>query len=247
MSQQGIVRGDTLQKLASAGFIVGALLLIVFNLLYPRPADPGSTQSVLTAMADQKVFTQLTQLMLALGFWGVMIGSAGVYRSITASGAAWARLGFYGIAVGVAIWSINFGLGTASATAAADWVAASSADKAAAFWVAATVLTVNTGIYTMSILIFWLALTFLGAGMARSTVYPGWLGWVAVVLGIAVVAIVGIPRFLVENTTSSMLIFAGLTLLTTVWFLVVGIWIAWKAWFKTESNNTPLRLPPDDL
>jgi hypothetical protein len=229
--QQDILRGDTLQKIASTGFIFGGLLLLVFNLLYPRPADPGSTPSVLTAMADQKVLTQLSQLMLALGFWGVMIGSAGVYRSITVGGAPWARLGFYGIVVGTAIWSINFSLGTASVNAAADWVAASSADKAAAYRVAATVLTVNTGIYTMSILMFWLALTFLGTGMARSAVYPGWLGWGAVVLGIAMVAFVSIPRFFVENSTFSMLIFAGLALLTTVWFIVVGIWVARRAWY----------------
>lgn len=116
------------------------------------------------------------------------------------------------------------------ASAAADWVAASSADKAGAYRVAATVLTVNTGIYTMSILMFWLALTLLATGMARSAVYPGWLGWTGVVLRIAMVAIVGIPKFIMENSTSSMLVFAGLALLTTVWFLLVGIWIARRAW-----------------
>ncbi|MGD2159152.1 MAG: hypothetical protein PVG32_19905 [Anaerolineales bacterium] len=228
--QQGVFQRDTLQRISSAGLVIGAVLLVVFNLLYPRPADPSSAQSVLTAMADQKVLTQLSQLMLALGFWGLMIGSAGVHRSITDRGAAWARLGFYGIVGGTAIWSINFGLGLASANAASDWVVASVADKAAAYDVANTFLTVNSGIYTMSILMFWLALIFLGAGMARNPVYPQWFGWVAVVLGIAMVAIVGIPRFLVENSTSSMFIFAGLSLLTTVWFLVVGIWVARRAW-----------------
>lgn len=224
------VKGDTLQRIAGAAFIIGAVLLIVFNILSPRPEDPTSTQSVLTTMSDQKFFTHLSQLLLAFGIWLAMIGSAGVYRSITESGATWARLGFYGIIVGTVLWSVTFGLGSATVNSAADWVSASTADKAAAFNIAAAVSTVTSAIETMSIIMLWLALALLGIGMALSAVYPRWLGWGVAILGVAMVAAVGIPKFFVGNTSTLLLLFAGLALLTTIWFLATGIWVARKSW-----------------
>jgi hypothetical protein len=230
MSQQVKFKEDSLQKISSTAFIIGAVLLIVFNLLTPRPDDPTNMQSVLRTMSDQRVFTHLSQLLLAFSIWLVMIGSAGVYRSIKESGAAWARLGFYGIIVGAVLWSVTFGLGSATVNSAADWAAASTADKAAAFNIAAAVSEATSAIETMSIIMLWLALIFLGAGMARSAVYPGWLGWVAAILGVAMVATVGIPKFFVGNTSTLLLLFGGLALLTTFWLLVSGIWVARKAW-----------------
>lgn len=76
----------------------------------------------------------------------------------------------------------------------------------------------------------WLALIFLGNGMARSAVYPRWLGWGAVFLGIGMVAVVGIPKFFMGYTSTLLSVFGGLALLTTIWMLLTGIWVARKAW-----------------
>jgi hypothetical protein len=228
--QQGVVKGDTLQKLGSAAFIIGAILLIVFNILLPRSSDPSNTQEMLNKWGDQKGLTQLCALLLAVGIWGVMMGTAGIYRSITANGAAWARLGFYGITVGTAIWSVTFGLVAATAGAAADWLAAPAADKAAAYGVAHSVGSVSTSTFTMSILVFWLAIVFLGIGMARSYVYPRWLGWLGALLGATTVAAVGIPQFFTGETSTLQTLFAVLAVLTTLWVLIIGIWSARKAW-----------------
>jgi hypothetical protein len=231
MSQlQVIDKEDTLQKISSTGLIVGAILLLVFNILSPRPDDPTSMQSVLTAMADERGITLLSQLFLAFSIWMVMIGSAGVYRSIIDDGAAWARLGFYGIIVGTVLWGVTFGLGSAMVHTAVDWAAAPAADKPAAYTIAAAVSNATSGIETMSIIMLWLALAFLGFGMARSADYPRWLGWTVVVLGIAMVAAVGIPKFFNGNTSTLLILFGGIAVLTTVLLLVVGFWVARKAW-----------------
>jgi hypothetical protein len=231
MSQfQDIDRGSTLLKITSAAFIIGAVLLIIFNLLSPRPDDPANVQSVLKAMSSQRVLTLLSQLMLTAGIWLVMIGSAGVYRSIRDKGAAWSRLGLYGVIVGTVLWSVTFALGSVGVNTAADWVTASAADKASAYTIAAAVMDATSGIETMSIIMFWLALVLLGIGMARSTVYPRWLGWAAVVLGAAMVTVVGIPKFFNGYTSALLLIFGGLAVLTTVWLLATGIWVARRAW-----------------
>lgn len=229
--QQRLIGGDDFQKLASAGMIVGAVLLIVFNILVPRPSDPTNMQSSMLNTVDNYFMFQLSHLMLAVGILGTMIGSAGVSRSITDRGAAWARVGFYGIVVGTVLWMITYAMTSVDASTAADWAAAPAADKTAFYSIAVATINVGKAAYIMSIILFWSALIFLGIGMARSTVYPGWLGWIGAALGTVMVAIVGVPQFMAgEVNTSSMLIFAGLALLTTVWFLVIGIWVARKAW-----------------
>jgi len=227
---QVIEKEDTFRKISSAGLIIGAVLLIVFNILSPRSGDPSSLQSRLTTMSDERVLTLLSQLLLAIGIWMMMIGVAGVYRSIRDAGAGWARLGFYGIVVGTVLWSVTFGLGSATVHTAVDWAAASAADKPAVFTTAAAVSNATSGVETMSIIMLWMALILLGAGMARSAVYPRWLGWTAVVLGIAMVAAVGIPKFFIGNTGTLLAVFGGLAILTTAWLLVVGIGVAPKAW-----------------
>lgn len=231
MSQQaGIVKGDALQRLGSLGFIIGAVLLIVFNALLPRAADPSSMQDMLTTLGSKEGLVKLCSFFLAVGLWGLMIGAAGVYRSIAAGGAAWARLGFYGIIVGTTIATISLGLLMASANTGAEWLAASAADKAGAYSTAAAVHTVNMTGHTMFILVEWLAIFFLGIGMVRSAVYPKWQGWALLILGILTVAIVGIPVFFAGSTATIETLFMILAVLTTILALIVGIWVARKAW-----------------
>jgi hypothetical protein len=228
--QQGIVKGDVLQKIGSAGFIIGAILLVIFNLLLPRAADPSSTQEVLRKFGEQEVLTQICALLLAIGAWAVMIGSAGVYRSISTGGAAWARLGFYGIVVGTAMWAVNFALTMATAGAAANWLAAPAAGQATAYSVAASLYAASAAVETMSIIVYWLALVVLGIGMVFSAVYPRWIGWVGIVLGIATVAAVGVVAAFAGPSSTLELTFMVLSLLSMLWALVVGIWVARKAW-----------------
>ncbi|MBI4188383.1 MAG: hypothetical protein HY529_04150 [Chloroflexi bacterium] len=228
--QQGIAKGDTLQKLGSAGFIAGGLLLLIFNFLFPRAADPSNTQDMLTKWGSQEGLTKLSAFFLTVGMWGLMKGAAGVYRSISNGGAAWARLGFYGIVVGTTIFTTNNGILAATASTAANWLAAPVASKGTAYSIAATLSTASGAVFTMSILTIWLALFFLGIGMSRSAVYPRWLGWVGLILGALTVVIVGIPQFFAGLGTTTMTIFAVLATLTAIWALVLGIWVARKAW-----------------
>lgn len=229
--QQAIVKGDTLQKLGSTGFIIGAILLIIFNILLPRISDPSNTQELLTKWGGQEVLVQMSALLLVVGIWGLMIGIVGVYRSIsTGGGAGWVRLGFYGVVVGTTIWTITFALVMATADTAATWIAAPAAGKTAAYGVAAAVYAVNETMHTMSVIVYWLALVFLGIGMVLSSVYPRWMGWVVLVLGIVTMATGGVIRVFTGPISTLQMIFATLSILTTIWALVLGIWVARKAW-----------------
>lgn len=231
MQQQGIVKGDVLQKLGSAGFIIGAIVLVIFNVLLPRADDPSITQQVLQKFGEKETLTEVCALLLAIGAWAVMLGAAGVYRSIsTGAGAAWTRLGFYGIVVGTAMWAINFALTMATAGAAANMLTAPAAGYTTAYSVAASLHGASASVEIMSIIVYWLALAFLGIGMAVSAVYPRWLGWIGIVLGIVTMAVVGIVAAFTGLSSTLQLTFMVLSLLSMLWALVTGIWVARKAW-----------------
>ena len=79
-----------------------------------------SSTIVLTDMthivAANKGFFQVNQMLLAVGIWAIMIGIVGVYRSISnGNTAAWARVGFYRMIVGITLWTARFAMGIGSA------------------------------------------------------------------------------------------------------------------------------------
>ncbi len=88
-------KGDVLQRIASIGFILGAIPLIAFNLLFPRADDPSNVQQVLAKLADNETLSKVVFLGIAAGMWSLLIGAADVYRAISdGAAAAWVRLGF---------------------------------------------------------------------------------------------------------------------------------------------------------
>jgi hypothetical protein len=84
------------------------------------------------------------------------------------------------------------------------------------------------GLFPLVVLSNWLAVAFLGTGMARSAVYPRWLGWLGLILGIIGV-LVGIVMAYIGREAIFMP-FTVLAFATILWFLVVGIWVARRAW-----------------
>ena len=179
----------------------------------------------LESLADNETLSQLSALGIAIGIWAFMMGTVGVYRNISTGGAAaWARLGFYGIIVGTTMFSISSAIELATMAAAADWVTAGSGMDTAPYSIAATLYSASLSMFDMTIIVFWLALTFLAIGMVLSSVYPKWLGWILLVSSVAVVGI-GFPRFFTEPTQLAEYIFAVPAGLTSVWALIMGIWI----------------------
>ena len=210
-------KGDVLQKVAGLAFVVGAILTGVFNALFPRADHPSVVTDVLEAMADDETFARVAFLGLAIGFWALMIGSAGVYRSISTGGAAvWARLGFYGIIVGTTLATMSLAVGVGTAEPAADWVAAGSRVGTSEYNIAATLNAVGESIFFMSIVVYWLALAFLGIGMVLSKVYPQWLNWPPLVLGAVTAVVAGVPATLNGFDETTELIFSVLAGLTTL-------------------------------
>lgn len=230
--QQQITKGDVLSRLAGISFIVGAIVLVVFGILHPQVDDRTDIPAVIQKIADTNGgFWEADHLLIAVGYWALMIGVVGVYRSVSVGGAAaWARLGFYGVIVGTTLWSVLMALdGVGLAVVAEQWEEATGADKATLLLAATSLDGFLDGMRSIVSIVYWLALVFLGIGMALSTVYPKWLGGAIVLVG-ATMVVVGFLLGLTGISDPLLIVFIVSSLLTFLWALVTGIWIARKAW-----------------
>src|SRR5215208_2825462 len=164
LQEQGITRGDTQQRLSGLGFISGAVLIIIGSLLLPRAANLSDVEGMQKAYGEQAALLQACALLLTFGFWAVMIGTSGVYQSITNDGAAWVRLGFYFHLVGITLWTVGMSLDVSYPAAIVHWLEAPAASKEIAY----SVVTVRSpvgfgrGIFPLNVIVNWLAFTFLG-------------------------------------------------------------------------------------
>ena len=220
--QQTQEKGDALQRIAGVSLILGAILTAVFNILVPRADDPTVSLEVLTAFGEDAGLTRVYLVLLAVGAWLLVGGVAGIYRSLSSgAAAAWARLGFYATVIGAAVFTVLFAQAMALTDAAAEWVAAGSPGEGTTYSIAEAIRISGVSLLSMAIIIEWTALILVGIAVSLSTVYPKWLGWAAVVVG-AVTVIVGIVRAIDGPGEALQLIFLITSLLTLIWFLMVG-------------------------
>ncbi len=227
---QGITKGDVLQRVASIGFVVGGIATVGANALFPRSADPGIIAERLTTAGENESLQRIALLVLIIGFWGLLVGAVGVYRSLpTGPAAAWARLGFYGFLGATTVATASLATGLAATSAAVDWVSAGSTTGSTEYAIAAGLDAIANSMFDVMIVGYWLALAVLGFAIARSDTYPRWLGWGIVALSAVVVA-VGVSRLFTDPTQVREIVLAVPAGLTSVWAVVLGIWVTRKAW-----------------
>jgi hypothetical protein len=226
MTQQGTLKGNIQQKLSSVGFIIGAILFGAGGLLMPHANTPTSNlQEMLKPLGEHEFITQLSSLLMAIGFWSVLIGITGINRSITTGGAVFARLGFYFTLTGTALWTVSLSLDVAVASAVANWLSAPTAGKDEAWIVVASLSALGRGMVPITWIVYWLALALLNIAMIFSDVYPRRLCWTGLIVSIPVTALGGIQVFVPRSITLT-LIFSMLMMLTALWNLATGIWVA---------------------
>ena len=223
---QSILKGDSLQKMSSAGFIVGAILIGASGLLMPHANAPTSDlQEMLKPLGEHEFFTQISSLLMAIGFWVMLIGITGVKRSITTAGADLARLGFYFALTGTVLWTTSLSLDVAVASAIANWLSAPIDGTEAAWIVVASFSALGRGIVPMTWIVYWLALALLNVAMIFSDVYLRWLGLTGLIASIPMI-VLGVIQIFNARSITLTLIFSMLMMLTALWNLATGIWVA---------------------
>ena len=103
-----------------------------------------------------------------------------------------------------------------------QWEEAAGADKAAIFVTFSSLEHVLDGLRSMTDILYRLALAILGVGIALSTVYPRWLGWTVIGVGVAW-TVVGFVIGVAGSSSDLDIPFAIVFVLTVLWHLVMGV------------------------
>ena len=218
----------TLLRLGGAAAVVGAI--VAFLVFMARPVQTGDIvddpAATLQEILDSDVWVTLHVVMLFAIL--LIFGSLGVFsRSInTQKAAAWGRFGFFAAAIGTAVFLVVGGSDAIGIKGVAKvWEGASAGDKGAALVTAQAFDAVNLGIFSMWITLFFgLAPVLIGLAIVISDVYPKWLGWAAIVVGLGSVA-AGLNEAFIGGA-DFLFVFV---LLVFLWLVVMGVFLWRKA------------------
>ena len=130
--------------------------------------------------------------------------------------------------MGTAIWTIGSSLNVSYPAAIVNWQATPADGKDAAYIAVAAIPGFGRGLFPLEVIINWLAFALLGIGMVQSGVFPRWLGWFGMIMGVAGI-LLGITQTF-TGRESSLILFGVLLYLTILWWVVIGIWVARKVW-----------------
>lgn len=216
---------DPLQRVTAVAMILGGVVAMVFNGLFPRAEDPWDTAGVLTMMVESRTLRQLSFLGVTAAILALTAGVVGIHRSLEGgNGAVWSRLGLYAVLVGTALFTVSVGLGQAATGAAAAWAAAGSTAAGPEFAVASALNLADDHVWFLSIVTYWGGLGLVGLGMVKGGLHPGWLGAFIMAVGLAAAFLVGTPLAYGAEIPVLLLLFGVLGMATALWALVTGVW-----------------------
>jgi hypothetical protein len=175
-------------RIGAVVFPLGVILLVVSTAIHPSREDPMDNPAVFMeyAQSDSWIAVHFGQWFAALLIIG---GLLAVYYSITTRsglGAGVARFGFVAaVLTGAAFTMLQAVDGVALKWAVDAWASAPADQEAAAFAAAEAVRWTEYSLQSYSNILLGLTLILYGLAIALGTVYPRWLGWIAVGSGVA--------------------------------------------------------------
>ena len=175
-------------RIGAIAFPLGVILLVVSTIIHPSGEVMNNPVIFMVyAQDDSWIAVHFGQWFGGLLFFG---GLLAVYYSITAKSesvdAGIARFGFAAAVLTLASTTILQVVdGVALKWAVDAWANAPADREAATFAVAEGLRWTEYGLQSYSNILLGLALILYGLAIALGTVYPRWLGWVAVGSGVA--------------------------------------------------------------
>lgn len=218
-----------LLRIGSVAAVLGAVLGVIVNLLHPRYPEIGQTEPYLRAVAGSRLWVgdHIGILFAVLLLTGGLIALA---RSITVEpAAAWARLAQAATLVSFPLLGALVATdGPAAKKIAGSWAAAEGADKAMALRAGDVLAQISTGLFVIWVIVFF-GVTFVlhGLAVARSGLYPGWLGWLAVLVGLGSAWVGLVQAYRGPSVLYFNVLFVVFSVAATVWVFVMGL-LLWR-------------------
>ncbi len=223
---------QTLLRIGAVSAPFGIIALFIAEAFHGGH-DPADLEAVLPEYAANPNW-EVVHIGQLLGYVLVLVGLIALQRSIKEGrGAALARLGYVSAVVATAIYAVNQAVdGVAIKFVADEWVSAPAEEKADALRVAEAVRHIEIGLTSFAEVAWGAALLLYGVAIALSDAYPGWLGWMAVAVGIGWIVLgLLVAHSGFTQVTLNMLVSALLGL----WLLVLAVFL-WRKAGKTPNS-----------
>ncbi len=228
----------TLFRAGAIGAMVGAALGLIFNILHPRGTGIDTSQEELALVADSDIWL-FDHFMLAWALVFSLLGLVAIARSYAGeAGESWGRF-----ALASAIAATGIGLvgvtvdGMALKEVADNWAEAGRGTESSAFAAGDAVANVALALFTTVIgSLFGVTATLFGIAGLVSNNYPKWLGYVAVVAGIAGLVTASVTFLTGPSDVVFNVLFAGSSFLFTVWLFASG-WYLWQRAGRTQAEE----------
>src|ERR687886_2843324 len=176
-------------RIGAMALPLGVILFVVATAIFhPHREAPMDNPAVFMeyAESDSWVAIHLVQWFAALLLIG---GFVALYYSITSKPEANAAVARFGLAValltGAALTMLQAVDGVALKWAVDTWASAPADQETAAFSAAAALRWTEYSLQSYSFILLGLTFILYGAAIALGTIYPRWLGWVAMGSGVS--------------------------------------------------------------
>ena len=175
-------------RIGAVTLLLAVIVLVISTVLHPAHEDPMDNPVVFREYSQSELWIAV-HLGQFLGFLLVIGGLVAVYYALTTRrgvGAAVARFGLAAAVTTGASFSILQAVdGIALKRAVDAWASASPDQQVAAFAAAETIRWIEIGVNSLSFSLVGLTLLLFGIAIALSSVYPRWVGAIAVAAGVA--------------------------------------------------------------
>ena len=212
-------------RVGSIAAVVGAILLLVFNILHPRGGDLHDQAAQLRLIADSGIY-RFDHVALIVAVIIAFFGLWAVSQSFPKEpGASWARVTFMTAIFGTAVHLVALAVDGLAVTELAEaWIKAGGTTDSPAYFAALAVGELALTLFTITFLTFHAVTPLLfGATMLTDDTYPAWLGWVALLSGTAGGVAGFIQAFVGMTAVGTLVLIPIATIGYILWLLIVGI------------------------
>lgn len=211
----------------------GAAALLAGTLLHPIQADPNNVPAAFAEYAANGpwVASHLTQW---LGVLLMVLALVRLTRRMAdGPGAAWAEWGQAGAVASLGLAGCLQAVDGVALKRVVDAWATAGADRAVLFQAAFAVRQIEIGLAALSSILLGLTLLLFGLAVIADPAFPGWLGWPALVGGLAT-AVSGVVMAYSGFSELAMDLNMPASALLLVWVGAIGIWL----WRNDPSRPT---------